>query len=137
MDSHLYLCVFMFCVFSFSSFFLFFFIALMNSNWHCSCTWLYCAGDKVTVHALFMHCPWNPQPLYSKKIFKLGPTTLFTHLKIILLQCFQFSIFSKISYIQMDPKYCTLAGTTTEIICVLSSRGHGSHYFFYHFSLLW
>ena len=31
---------------------------------------------------------------------------LFTHLKIILLQCFQFSIFnfSKISSIQTDPK---------------------------------
>ena len=36
---------------------------------------------------------------------KLGPTILFTHLKIILLQCFQFSVFSfsKISSIQTDP----------------------------------
>ena len=35
----------------------------------------------------------------------MGPTTLFTHLKIILLQCFQFSVFSfsKISSIQTDP----------------------------------
>ena len=32
-------------------------------------------------------------------------TTLFTHLKIILLQCFQFSIFNKINCIQMDLKY--------------------------------
>ena len=30
--------------------------------------------------------------------------TIFTHLKIILLQCFQFSIFSKISSIQTYPK---------------------------------
>ena len=30
--------------------------------------------------------------------------TLFTHLKIILLQRFQFSIFNKISCIQMDLK---------------------------------
>ena len=36
----------------------------------------------------------------------MGPTVLFTHLKIILLQCFQFSVFSfsKISSIQTDPK---------------------------------
>ena len=27
-----------------------------------------------------------------KNIIKMGPTILFTHLKIILLQCFQFSI---------------------------------------------
>ena len=32
----------------------------------------------------------------------MGPTSLFTHLKIILLQCFQFSV--KISCIQTDPK---------------------------------
>ena len=30
---------------------------------------------------------------------------LFTHLKIILLQCLQFSIFNKISGIQTHPKY--------------------------------
>ena len=35
----------------------------------------------------------------------MGLTVLFTHLKIILLQCFQFSIFNKINYIQMDLKY--------------------------------
>ena len=37
----------------------------------------------------------------------MGPTVLFTHLKIILLQCFQFSVFSfsKISSIQTDPKH--------------------------------
>ena len=29
--------------------------------------------------------------LFRKKILKMGPTTLFTHLKIILLQYFQFS----------------------------------------------
>ena len=33
---------------------------------------------------------------------------LFTHLKIILLQCFQFLVFSKISGIQMDPKLVVL-----------------------------
>ena len=40
----------------------------------------------------------------SKKILKMGPTILFTHLKIILLQYFQFSILTKISCIQIDPK---------------------------------
>ena len=54
-----------------------FFFLHVNSN----ITWFYCVGDKkhysCTVYALFM-----------------GPTTLFTHLKIILLPCFQFSIFS-------------------------------------------
>ena len=37
----------------------------------------------------------------------MGPTTLFTHLKIILLQCFQFqfSVSAKISSIQTHPLY--------------------------------
>ena len=34
----------------------------------------------------------------------MGPMALFTHLKIILLQCFQFLVLAKISYIQTDPK---------------------------------
>ena len=40
---------------------------------------------------------------------KLGPILLFTYLKIILLQCFQFSVFSfsKISSIQTDPMIIT------------------------------
>ena len=46
-----------------------------------------------------MHCLGDPQVLYSaKKTLKLGPTVLFIHLKIILLQCFQFSIFSNKQY---------------------------------------
>ena len=38
---------------------------------------------------------------------KLGPTILFTHLKIILLQYFRFSVFSfsKINSIQTDPLF--------------------------------
>ena len=32
--------------------------------------------------------------VHQKKKLKMGPMTLFTHLKIILLQFFQFSIFS-------------------------------------------
>ena len=41
----------------------------------------------------------------EKKILKTGTTTLSTYLKIILLQCFQFSVFSKISCIRTDPTY--------------------------------
>ena len=45
------------------------------------------------------------KPLYSATFsLKMGLTALFTHLKIILLQCFQFLVFSKISNTQMDPK---------------------------------
>ena len=43
----------------------------------------------------FMHCLRNPQTFFSAKFsLKMGPTTLFIHLKIILLQCFQFSVFN-------------------------------------------
>ena len=78
------------CVLSFtfpsSSFFLF--LAHMN-NPHCSCTWIHCVEDKVhcsyIVHALFI----GPTTiLFRKKILKMGLTTLFTHLKFMLLQYF-------------------------------------------------
>ena len=49
-----------------------------------------------------VHCSRDPQVRKNANIkLKLGPTALFTHLKIILLQCFQFSI---ISGIQIDPE---------------------------------
>ena len=49
----------------------------------------------VTVHALLsiVHTLFSTVHRL-KKILKMGPTVLFTHLKIILLQCFQFSVFS-------------------------------------------
>ena len=48
------------------------------------------------------HYSWDPQVLYlAKKTSKLSLTILFTHLKIILLQYFQFSV---ISGIQTHPK---------------------------------
>ena len=52
-----------------------------------------------TVAALFMYL----------KILKMGPMALFTDLKIILLQCFQFSVLAKISSIQTDPLYIFLS----------------------------
>ena len=54
-----------------------------------------------------VHCSWDPQVQISTNFsLKLGSTTLFTHLKIILLQCFQFSA---INGIQLDPYFkCSL-----------------------------
>ena len=43
--------------------------------------------------------------LFRKNIKNGSHTALFTHLKIILLQCFRFSVFSKISCIRTDPTY--------------------------------
>ena len=40
-----------------------------------------------------------------KEILKMGPTSLFTHLKIILQQCFQFSVCCKRCCIRTDPTY--------------------------------
>ena len=79
--------------FAFSFFFFFFFDA--------------CVSEDIEYRSVGpVYCSWDPQVLYlRKKKLKMGPTTLFAHLKIILLQCFQFSIFSKISCIQTDPKY--------------------------------
>ena len=66
-------CVLRFCIFRFFS-------LCMNSN----LTRFTVQGTKITVY----HC------LRAKKILKMGLTVLFTHLKIILLQYFQFSVFS-------------------------------------------
>ena len=62
------------------------------SKWTVKVLFIYCMETNFTVYILFMHCSWNPQSLYSEKILKMGPTVLFTHLKIILLQ--YFSVFS-------------------------------------------
>ena len=82
-------------LFHISFLFYFLFFQRMNSK----ITWIYCAGDNYncsrTVAALFMHL----------KILKMGLTVVFTHLKIILLQCFQFSVSTKISCIQTDPQF--------------------------------
>ena len=44
-----------------------------------------------TIVVLFTYCR---NTVHELKILKMGSTVLFTHLKIILLQCFQFSVFS-------------------------------------------
>ena len=61
----------------------FFFSLCVNSNF----TWVHCAweyGTKITVH----------NTVHALKNIKMGPTILSTHLKIILLQYFQFLVFS-------------------------------------------
>ena len=84
---------FAFSVFFFFFFFFFFFTRFaLGDNYHCS----------RIIATLFMG---PTTTLFRKKILKMGPTALFTHLKIILLQCFQFSVSTKISCIQMDPQY--------------------------------
>ena len=62
-----------------------------------------------------VHCSWDLQVRnLAKSILKLGPTILFTHLKIILLQCFQFSI---ISGIQTDSQ-CMFAQHFCPCVCI-------------------
>ena len=56
-------------------------------------TWFYCVGKK----KLFMHCLRTVYVLFTDL------TILFTHLKIILLQCFQFSVSTTTNPIQTDP----------------------------------
>ena len=51
---------------------------------------------KITIHILFITIH---STVYAQKILKMGLTVLFTHLKIILLQYFQFSVSATISSI--------------------------------------
>ena len=61
---------------------------------------------RSSVNSALVHCS-RSHKLHFLSTFslKMGPTALFTYLKIILLQYFQFSVFSfsKISFIQTDP----------------------------------
>ena len=50
----------------------------------------------------------------------MGPTALFTHLKIILLQYFQFSIFS-FSNNKFNPNEPNISQTTKELVTELVS----------------
>ena len=78
----------------FALFFFFFFFphftcsGTISTVVHCSGTVVHCSGTVVHCSSTVCYC------LCTKKILKMGPTVLFTHLKIILLQCFQFSVFS-------------------------------------------
>ena len=57
-----------------------------------------------------MHCSWDSQTSFLVKfLLKMGSTALFTHLKIILLQYFQFLVFM----------YSAISGIQTNHTCVL------------------
>ena len=58
---------------------------------------------KSFMNSIFVYCLWTHKLHFSVTFsLKMGPTALFTHLKIISLQCFQFQ-FSVFNCIQMDP----------------------------------
>ena len=84
---------------SFFYFFFLFFSERMNSNYT-----VHAHGFTVQETKCTIHRTCNPFFL-KKKILKMGPTALSAHLKIFLLQYFQFSIFSKISCLRMHPTY--------------------------------
>ena len=90
-------CVFIFIFFLFSRVLEYCGYCSMNSNRKC---WL-SAVNSVHMHYSRTH-KFHFLSIFS---LKMGFTALFTHLKIILLQCFQFSVFSfsKISSIQTHP----------------------------------
>ena len=67
--------------FTFSTFFFCLHLLTLEDNFYCYEQCIHCSH---TVHTLFTYL----------KILKMGLTILFTYLNIILLQCFQFSVFS-------------------------------------------
>ena len=76
----------------------FFFSKRMNSNNTVHAHGFTIQEKNCTIHRTYNH-------FILKKILKMGPTSLFTHLKIILQQCFQFLVFCKICCIRTDPTY--------------------------------
>ena len=82
-----------------------------------------------TVHhySHIFHGTYN-HSIKKKYILKMEPTALFTHLKIILLQCFQFSVSAKISYIQTDPSETNYFLNKTQNIKTPTKRNKISSY---------
>ena len=73
-----------------------------------------CVKSSCTIHALgftvqerksIVHRTYKHFFQKKKYILKMGPKAWFTYLKIILLQCFLFSVFKKISCIWTNPTY--------------------------------
>ena len=89
--------------------FFFFFSHVLEKRGYYSCTvyWTVTANvDFFAVNNASVYCLWTHKFHFSATfLLKIGPIALFTHLKIILLECFQFSVFSfsKISFIQTNP----------------------------------
>ena len=91
-------------------FYLFFFFSRVSGVMQLlfmHCLWTIAANvDFFTVNSAPVHCSWTRKFYFSATFsLKIGPTVLFTHLKNILLQYFQFqfSILAKISSIQTYP----------------------------------
>ena len=89
-------CAYAFWVWRFLLFF--FFSMRINSNSTVLARGFTVQEKDCTIHRTYNH-------FILKKILKMGPTSLFTHLKIILQQCFQFLVFCKICCIRTDPTY--------------------------------
>ena len=79
--------------------FFFSFSTCMNSNLTVHAHGFTVQEAKCTIHRTNNHF------IQKKNILKKGPTTLFTHSKIILLRYFQFSALNKISCNRMDATY--------------------------------
>ena len=95
-----YSCVCVF-VFLFFSFFLFFFLPAVVFDFSTCSLYtfhqlVYCSqqNKRWSAHQWVPLTVYGPHKHHFSTTFllKMSPTTLFTHLKIILLQCFQFSI---------------------------------------------
>ena len=91
-------CAFGVCVFPFFFFFFFFCTRLWDCG-YCSCTVQWTVATKFDFFIFFsqsvhiVHCSWTHKFHFSATFsLQMGPTVLFTHLKIILLQ--YFSVFS-------------------------------------------
>ena len=82
----------MFCV----SHFLFFFFFFFRHVWTVIVLFMHMDSLCMRLSTLFTG---RTTTLFRKKILKMGPMALFTHLKIILLQYFQFLVSAKISCI--------------------------------------
>ena len=131
---------FMFCV-AFSFFFSFFvscsrgqWLLFMNSN----CTFP-TFSSLLSYQWIPQYCSWSHKFHFSTTFsLKLDPTTPFTYLKIILLQCFQFQflVSTTISSIQTDPKIPFQIPSKTNIATIsalnnaiffFSFTSHGLH----------
>ena len=103
-----------FCIFFLFYFILFYFILWVFTRFRecgyysCTVSWTIVAKvDFSTMNSAPVYCLRTHKFHFSTTFsLKMSPTVLFTYLKIILLQCFQFSVFSfsKINSIQTDPK---------------------------------
>ena len=85
----------------------------------------YCSRTVHTIHALFTYCSWDPPPLYSEKNIKNGSHGIIHQFKNYFVT--MFSVFSKISYIEMDsvsiePKHGSIFWTTNYSINGISKK---------------